>query len=211
LILAPKIEMQYLTRNQPDPAFCGAGYYIRYAEKKKKTMKKAITFTLLIILTLSITSCDNQNKSPKIEQRHLSISNGTFVVDGEQLLLPTLEKVFKILGKPNRVYKKINTIYVWDQLGILGYTKPGDNTIFSITIELVNRDFEFSPKNSYLKDVIINSHSITHKSNRSDLKKSQLIQDKMMTFLYSQETEKYTIIADFDNGVQDISIDWNKN
>jgi hypothetical protein len=172
----------------------------------KNTLIKIILTSCIFILS----SCDTAQSS-KTKQHPIEISKGTIIINGKTFISPNIKEVSQTLGKADRVFNKINTIHVWDKLGILGYVKPGENTVSSFTIELINQDFEFSPNDSYSNDINVNSFKINQKSTESDLKKAGLNQDPTMDFIFSEESSNYSVIADYDNGVTELSISWNKH
>lgn len=71
-----------------------------------------------------------------IPQVTINLDQGAMAVNGKKLSFPcTLDDLSQVLGKPNRDRKtEFNTIYLWDQLGICGYQKPGTSTLQSIAL-----------------------------------------------------------------------------
>ncbi len=80
----------------------------------------------------------------------LDISQNNFTINDTSLNFPIeIEILDEILLVPKRtVKKKHNTIYTWDDLGILAYSKNGQ-VVESLLLELKKRDFDFSPKDIF--------------------------------------------------------------
>ncbi|NHN27520.1 hypothetical protein FIA58_017715 [Flavobacterium jejuense] len=77
----------------------------------------------------------------------LNLSQNEFKINNVLLSFPIeveiLKKTLKAAERVNK--KKYNTIYTWDELGILAYSKNGE-LIESLSLELKNGDFDFSSK-----------------------------------------------------------------
>ncbi|GAA4237923.1 hypothetical protein GCM10022291_26400 [Postechiella marina] len=79
----------------------------------------------------------------KLSEENFSINDVPFSFPIEIKLLS------KVLSATKRKTKtKYNTIYTWDELGILAYSKNG-KSIESLTLELKKEDFKFSSKNKF--------------------------------------------------------------
>ncbi|WP_299246799.1 hypothetical protein [uncultured Aquimarina sp.] len=99
----------------------------------------------------------------------IHLSQNDFRINNVSLSFPiTIESLKNILIVPNRVNKKkYNTIYTWDELGILGYSKDG-KVIESICLELKLENFDFSSKQAFNGTFYFNNEEITtyYKTNR---------------------------------------------
>ncbi|WP_298543052.1 hypothetical protein [uncultured Aquimarina sp.] len=99
----------------------------------------------------------------------IHLSQNDFRINNVSLSFPiTIESLKNILIVPNRVHKKkYNTIYTWDELGILGYSKDG-KVIESICLELKLENFDFSSKQAFNGTFYFNNEEITtyYKTNR---------------------------------------------
>lgn len=80
----------------------------------------------------------------------LDISQNNFTINDSSLSFPIeIEILDKILLAPKRTAKKKhNTIYTWDDLGIIAYSKNGQ-VVESLLLELKKGDFDFSPKDIF--------------------------------------------------------------
>lgn len=69
-------------------------------------------------------------------------------INGKVVAFPlTIAEITKLLGPPSRTVPKVNTIRVWDALGIYIYSKPGSPDVDSIAIAInKQRAYDFSPK-----------------------------------------------------------------
>lgn len=80
----------------------------------------------------------------------LHLSQNDFKINNVSLKFPIDIKILKkVLIASCRINKKkYNTIYTWDELGILGYSKDGV-MIDSISLELQQENFDFSAKETF--------------------------------------------------------------
>ncbi|WP_299900944.1 hypothetical protein [uncultured Aquimarina sp.] len=78
---------------------------------------------------------------------NIKLIENSFLINNISVSFPiSFKSLHEILKVPYRVYKKkYNTIYTWDDLGILGYSKDQQH-IDSIYLELQKEDFDFTPK-----------------------------------------------------------------
>jgi len=92
----------------------------------------------------------------------LKLSQNDFRINDTSLNFPIEIKVLEnVLLVPNRsIKKKHNTIYTWDELGILAYSKNG-NTIDSLLLGLKKEDFDFSPKEIFTGKFYFEEEEIT--------------------------------------------------
>ncbi len=77
----------------------------------------------------------------------LALSEGNFNINDVSLCFPIeigiLSKLFSVTKRKTKT--KHNTIYTWDDLGILAYSKNGE-AVESLLLELRKEDFAFSPE-----------------------------------------------------------------
>ncbi len=78
-----------------------------------------------------------------------------------------------LLASNRVVKKKHNTIYTWDELGVLAYSKDG-NVIESLQLVLKKEDFDFSPKQLFNGQFFFDHEEVisyyrTHKDKRVKL------------------------------------------
>jgi hypothetical protein len=87
---------------------------------------------------------------PASEGIPIDIHGGTVFLKGHPITRETRVSDYEgLLGKPDRVTHLKTTIYTYDDLGILLYQRPGENTVLSITLALATSDFEFYPKRAF--------------------------------------------------------------
>ncbi|WP_281990685.1 DUF6892 domain-containing protein [Aquimarina aggregata] len=100
----------------------------------------------------------------------LSLSEEKFNINGVALSFPIeIEFLSKLLSVTKRTKKgKNNTIYTWDDLGILAYSKNG-KVAESLLLELKKEDFDFSPKQIFKgKFYFDNEELISYYKNNKD-------------------------------------------
>lgn len=80
----------------------------------------------------------------------LKLTQNSFQINDVLVEFPiAIESLKNILGNTNRVTKKKhNTIYTWDDLGILGYSKNGSK-VENLDFSFIKDDFDFSTKQVY--------------------------------------------------------------
>jgi len=87
---------------------------------------------------------------PASERIPIDIHGGTVFLKAHPITRETRVSDYEeLLGKPDRVTHLKTTIYTYDDLGILLYQRPGENTVLSITLALATSDFEFYPKRAF--------------------------------------------------------------
>ncbi|WP_047546565.1 DUF6892 domain-containing protein [Psychroserpens sp. Hel_I_66] len=91
----------------------------------------------------------------------LSLSQNEFKINNIEITFPieieVLRKTLALVGRINK--KKHNTIYTWDELGILAYSKNG-KLIESLSLELKNEDFDFSAKQIFKGNFLFDNEEI---------------------------------------------------
>jgi len=107
-----------------------------------------IVFEPICLPIIGRASMGSQELKPKPASERISIDiqRGMVFVKGHPITRQTRVSDYEeLLGKPDRVTHLKTTIYTYDDLGILLYQRPGENTVLSITLALVATDFEFYP------------------------------------------------------------------
>lgn len=91
----------------------------------------------------------------------LSLSQNEFKINNIGISFPIeIEGLRKALGTAERVSKgKHNTIYIWDKLGILAYSKNG-KLIETLSLELKKEDFNFSPKQIFKGNFLFDKEDV---------------------------------------------------
>jgi len=91
----------------------------------------------------------------------LSLSRNEFKINNISLSFPIeieiLRKTLAVTGRVNK--KKHNTIYTWDELGVLAYSKNGE-LIESLLLQLKKKDFDFSAKQIFKGNFLFDNEEI---------------------------------------------------
>ena len=92
----------------------------------------------------------------------LNLSKENFSINDISLSFPIeIELLNKLLSINKRATKtKHNTIFTWDDLGILAYSKNG-KVVESLLLELKEEDFAFSPKQVFKGQFYFDNEEIT--------------------------------------------------
>lgn len=89
----------------------------------------------------------------------INLSENAFLLNQKVLQFPVpTQKLVSILGSKHRVLNyEVNTVYVWDELGISAYAQQND-LIQSIEISFLHKDFEASAKQPFSGQIIYHQH-----------------------------------------------------
>ncbi|MFD0861428.1 DUF6892 domain-containing protein [Sungkyunkwania multivorans] len=92
----------------------------------------------------------------------IRLSQDNFSINDSALQFPIDIRVLEnVLSAPKRaVKKKYNTIYTWDELGVLAYSKNG-KAIESLVLELKEENFDFSPQEIFKGAFFLNDEEAT--------------------------------------------------
>lgn len=125
---------------------------------KRHTSKKLLALLLVISTTLS---------AQKIE-----IKSDFLYVDSKKFTKSTTSKELQsVLGKPDKKFKKISTIWTYDNLGLRIYLNPTTLLVESVEFDFVKGDFDFSPKNVFHGIFTINNSKIINNTSIDELTK----------------------------------------
>ena len=86
--------------------------------------------------------------------------NGVLINEKYITKSSTLSDFTKILGKPDRVVNLKNTIYTYDDLGIILYQKPNSNVIKGVKITYGGHRFKFSSNEYFSGKIFIGGDEI---------------------------------------------------
>lgn len=111
-------------------------------------------------------------------------------INGTKLTLPAQPNtLIELLGNTSRVVSKsANTIFVWDDLGVLAYKHPKSDIVHSLHISLGPRDYDFWPKRPFrgtllLDDALVTPEATLESINR--MKKGKpLVKNPFLPFMY---------------------------
>lgn len=74
----------------------------------------------------------------------IQLTNTSFQINGKEFTFPILAaELFSHLGTPRKTKKEYNTIYTWDEDGLLAYTKD-DKSVDSLVIQCELEKYDFS-------------------------------------------------------------------
>ena len=152
------------------------------------TLMRALCVSLLIVLCASHAAGESANYVA------VEVRKGSVFIEGKHVTRQTtLSEYQTILGKADRVTKLFkdrvtplqNTIYTYDELGILLYQRPGEETVLSISLDLVKSNYEFSAKKPFQGIFIIDSQVLRQDFPQSALRDVHAVQidptDKTLT------------------------------
>ena len=150
-------------------------------------MRKNILLALLLTIS-SITF----GQTIKID------TNGLFVNSNKITELTTPEYLESILGKPDNKYLKLNTIWTYDNLGLMIYINPADSKLKSISIDFKKKKFDFSPKKIFSGKFIIYGNHVSENTPIVSLKKMNELTFEQTPFqVYSASTSYLTLIFEY--------------
>lgn len=105
---------------------------------------KGLFLTFLVLLNVGPSLCA---QSPYVA---VEIRSGKVYINGTHVTRETTIVEYKaILGPPDRTTTLSNTIYTYDSLGILLYQRHGEQSVLSISLELVPHKYKFSSKKPF--------------------------------------------------------------
>lgn len=137
-------------------------------------------------VSLSIVLCASHAAGGSPAYIAVEIRQGTVFIEGNRVTRETtLSEYQAILGKPDRVTRLQNSIHTYDDLGILLYQRPGEETVLSISLDLVKSNYKFSPKKSSQGIFIVDSQVLRPDFPQSALRDLRAVQidptDKTLT------------------------------
>jgi hypothetical protein len=95
----------------------------------------------------------------------IEISGASLSINGKDVPLPIdTEKLFELLGRPDRVSPLYNTIYTWDEKGVFAYERPDGVQVFQISIAIGSIKFEYWPSQAFSGVLTIDGARITSQS-----------------------------------------------
>ncbi|AMV30403.1 hypothetical protein VT84_38780 [Gemmata sp. SH-PL17] len=96
------------------------------------------------------------------EKLVVNVDNGILSINTKAISLPgNRGAVVELLGEPSRVLNKANTIFVWDELGILIHENPDTKKIEQVSVALGLLKYEFWPKKSFRGKLAVDGAVIT--------------------------------------------------
>jgi len=153
---------------------------------KKLNMRNIILTLSLIITTISY--------SQKIEIN----SNGLYINSNKISKQVDPSLIEDILGTPDRISLKFNTIWTYDKLGIRVYIEPNSGKVTSISLDFVKEDYDFSPKNPFSGEMKIYKYYISSMSPFVSVKQIPELRFESSPFpVYKASTKKLKLIFQY--------------
>ena len=105
----------------------------------------------------------------------IEITTNSFKINEVSLTFPiSIQDLKSCIKEECRSYKaKFNTLFIWDELGIIGFSATG-TMVETLSIEYVLQSYKFSPKNTFKGQLLFNNQDIVayykvHKNKRVQL------------------------------------------
>jgi hypothetical protein len=112
-------------------------------------------FSLILLIAFS--------SSAAADEKQMTFSGRSVAWNGNSFRLPChKDEVVKALGKPDRIEKLANDIYIWDRLGCFAYVRPGGNEAFSFNVALADmtRFLKFAPRTGFAGKLVVDGATI---------------------------------------------------
>lgn len=109
-------------------------------------------------------------------ERQLAFTGSTVTFSGKAFRLPCAkDALLSAFGTPDRVERLANDIYVWDELGLFAYVRPGRNEAFSVNVALgeMTKFLSFAPKKTFTGPLIVDGARITPAADIDTINKSK--------------------------------------
>jgi hypothetical protein len=96
----------------------------------------------------------------RVDGKSLSIGSKKVPVPGDRKAL------VEVLGPPSRVVEKVNTLLVWDELGLLAYERPKGGPVIQVTIAVgdLSRSIDFWPRKRFNGTLSLDGAPVTASS-----------------------------------------------
>lgn len=126
---------------------------------------------------------------PPSAKFEIKLDETDLYINGTKLTLPVKpDTLVELLGKASRVVPtEVNTIWVWDDLGVLAYQPPNVDVAKSVNIALGPRDYEFWPKKVFQGTLTLDGAPITPGTTMQAINRKKkgrpLVRDSLLPFL----------------------------
>lgn len=142
----------------------------------------------------------------------VSLFKQALVIGGHPVETPLgLHDLVRLIGPADRASGLENTIYTWDQLGLLAYQAPGEGTLLCLSICFRARAYDFAPRTPFSGMVQLNGTNIHAAATRSHLLEAGLQPEEFLPFLYVGACEHFEILAEFRGGLVNVAVDWSED
>jgi hypothetical protein len=134
-----------------------------------KRFKVKANIFLYSIITCLVVFMQHVYSAP-INYIAVEVREKGIYIQGEQFSkTSTLSDYENKLGKPDRTSRLSNTIYTYDELGILLYQKPNQDSIISVSVDLIKTNYPFSPKKAFNGIIIVADRAMRTTFQQSNL------------------------------------------
>ena len=103
---------------------------------------------------------------------NISVDRSKLVLGALSTALPSPKsEIFKAFGSPSRQTSKLNTIYTWDNLGVVAYETPNTGMISQVSVVLNNLDmnYDFFPRKTFSGKLTVDGINIVKHLKGSNL------------------------------------------
>ena len=185
-------------------------------QPKSSRVVSFLIATLCGGIFIGLSGCGRSETGAPAPAPAAPVADATFsdkgvTIGGKLISLPCTEKeITAVLGAPSRKVDmpKANTIFVWDDKGILAYFRPGTDDGHSVDIVLRPQHFPFSPKTVFAHNIIVGGKTISANSSAADLKAAGFATTPPITFVWQRAEGKIEVDIATDpasNEITDIS------
>ena len=141
----------------------------------------------------------------------VEVKSDCLFVNSKKLTNSTTSRELQdILGKPDRTFSKVYTIWTYDDRGLRIYLSPKTLLVHSFEFDLVKDELDFSPKKIFHGVFTINNHSIAKTTSTEDLSKIKDIDFHHSALdLYTATTAYLTLtfeISDDNHQIQNVAL-----
>lgn len=157
------------------------------------------------VVAVAIQSVCFAQETPVIEFKNKTVVSGETTIR-----FPLrLNNLVKLWGKPDRTFAKVNTIYTWDNLGVVAFQETKDGPISALQFEFIPEKPDHSPKCGFRGELRILGKSFNSKSDEASLtsagfKRPEALQSVLPYYLKA-ERDGVSFVASYESGLYSIS------
>ncbi|MEO0415422.1 MAG: hypothetical protein AAF226_10780 [Verrucomicrobiota bacterium] len=110
-----------------------------------------LLFPVLIIALSGSAGCVNLTSSSSEDSGiKIAIGQDSMAINGTPSTLPLQkEALISAFGEPDEVHPLVNTIRVWNDLGIYAYSRPSNSAVHDLSLAFGKENFKFHPKQAF--------------------------------------------------------------
>jgi len=123
-------------------------------------------------ITTFLNSVKSLGQSVRSRGIGISVNPSILTIGGSVIEFPiSRAEVFRVLGSPTRQTSKTNTIYTWDDIGVLAYERPNSGQINQVNVVFNNVDmnYDFFPIRVFSGILTVNGKPILQSSKSNGL------------------------------------------